>query len=201
MQQSHLSSTFRPLPQMAEQKTTLPRQIRKASLKTSVASILIPRKQATLKAHTGLQSLMALATSRVAQTAESNLATVQKTIANLQGTSKPTLLCPAEHTVSKQEILAATPPKGVVDTLIAECFVHADVLHILLHAPTFQKQYENFWKQRQLTPIMWIGILYGLLAMGTQYEFYSTPASEQNRTPMLPIEAQHQYEMYRRKMI
>jgi len=128
-------------------------------------------------------------------------AAVQATIANLPGASRPTLLCPAEHTVSKQELLASIPPKSVVDNLAAKCFVKAEALYILLHAPTFQKQYENFWKRPQSTPIMWIAILYGLMCMGTYYEFFSRPYSEQNPARILPIESQNQAEVYRRKMI
>jgi len=127
--------------------------------------------------------------------------TMPKTIANIQETSRSTLLCPEEHTVSKYDILAAIPPKAVVDNLVAKCFTHAEILYVLLHAPTFQKQYESFWKQPQSTPIMWVAILYGLMCMGTHYEFFSVPASEQNPTRILPIESQNQAEMFRRKMI
>jgi hypothetical protein len=126
---------------------------------------------------------------------------MRRTIANPQRTWKPTLLCPTEHAISEQEILAAIPPKAVVDRLIAKCFMHAEILHIILHAPTFQKQYEGFWKQPQSTPIMWIGILYGLLCVGSHYELFAIPVTEQNPTPTLPLETQVRVEIYRRKMI
>jgi len=126
---------------------------------------------------------------------------VPKTIANIQETSRPTLLCPEEYTISKHDILAAIPPKAVVDSLVATCFTHAEILYVLLHAPTFQKQYESFWKQPQSTPIMWMAILYGLMCMGTHYEFFSVLASEKIAAGILPIESQNQVEMFRRKMI
>jgi hypothetical protein len=125
----------------------------------------------------------------------------KRTIANPQRTSKPTLLCPTEHTIGEQEILATIPPKAVVDRLISTCFIHAEILHIILHAPTFQKQYESFWNQPQSAPLMWIGTLYGLLCMGSYYEFFATPITEQNPTPVLPVETQLQVEIWRRKMI
>jgi hypothetical protein len=118
-----------------------------------------------------------------------------------QDAIKPSLLLPTEHRYRKQDILGAIPPKPIVDRLVARCFTHAEVLHLLLHAPTFQKQYENFWKQPNSTPILWIGTLFGLMCIAVHLEYYTMPVTTAGSAPMLPMISQHQIELYRRKMI
>jgi len=115
---------------------------------------------------------------------------------------RSTLLSHTEHTTSKNELLAELPPKAVVDRLIAKCFMHAEVLHFLFHAPTFQKQYDSFWRNPLDVSIMWLGTLFGLLCAGTYYECFAAGNPGQITAGAgVPAEVQEQGEIYRRKMV
>ncbi|KAL9067961.1 MAG: hypothetical protein Q9157_006646 [Trypethelium eluteriae] len=66
---------------------------------------------------------------------------------------------------SKSQLLDAMPEKPVVDRLVLEWFNSYDPFLHLIHAPTFQDEYKNFWKDPQRTPTMWIGLLCGIMSL------------------------------------
>lgn len=68
--------------------------------------------------------------------------------------------------VSKMMLLAEMPPKAEVDRLLPLWFNSADPLLYIIHAPTFQEEYKQFWKDPSSTPVMWIALLYGAMALG-----------------------------------
>lgn len=68
------------------------------------------------------------------------------------------------HPTSKMEIIAAIPPRIVVDSIIAKYFKSADMpVTLVVHRRVFFKQYDNFWKDPLGTPIMWVTILFGMM--------------------------------------
>ncbi|KAL1592221.1 hypothetical protein SLS60_011298 [Paraconiothyrium brasiliense] len=77
------------------------------------------------------------------------------------------------YPATKMEIIAALPPRHVVDSIIASYFKTADMpITLIIHRRVFFKQYENFWKDPLDTPTMWMTILYGMMfivAYGTLY--------------------------------
>jgi hypothetical protein len=65
---------------------------------------------------------------------------------------------------TKAEILAAFPPRFVVDNIIATYFKTADMpVTLVVHRGVFIKQYEQFWEDPMTTPIMWLTILFGMM--------------------------------------
>lgn len=85
--------------------------------------------------------------------------------------------------ITKAELIAEMPPKDEVDRLLPLWFnrytlssllfdqslIHphsADPLLYVIHAPTFQEEYKEYWKGPSSTPVMWIALLYSAMALG-----------------------------------
>lgn len=68
--------------------------------------------------------------------------------------------------VSKAALLKEMPPKEEVDRILPLWFNSSDPLLYVIHAPTFQDEYRQFWKDPTHTPVMWIALLYGAMALG-----------------------------------
>ncbi|OCK77973.1 hypothetical protein K432DRAFT_406853 [Lepidopterella palustris CBS 459.81] len=68
--------------------------------------------------------------------------------------------------ITKAVLLAEMPPKEEVDRILPLWFNSADPLLFIIHAPTFQEEYKQFWKDPSKTPVMWIALLYGAMALG-----------------------------------
>ncbi|KAJ9615077.1 hypothetical protein H2200_001151 [Cladophialophora chaetospira] len=74
---------------------------------------------------------------------------------------------------SRQELLNAIPPKEFADSLIAVCFANTNNEAMIVHPPTFRKEYDQFWADPTSTPIMWVGLLYALMCLAVQYQRFS----------------------------
>lgn len=47
---------------------------------------------------------------------------------------------------TKQELLGFLPPKEEVDRLLVKWFTASEPLKLILHVPTFQREYQAFWR-------------------------------------------------------
>ncbi|KAK5223265.1 hypothetical protein LTR47_010231 [Exophiala xenobiotica] len=105
----------------------------------------------------------------------------------------PNLLSGSFQQTDRAEILAAIPSRNIVDTLISEAFVNTDnecselsiaseivprlTSAVIVHPPTFRKEYMQFWADPASTPIMWIGLLFTLMCLAIQYQQFSPDES------------------------
>ena len=80
-------------------------------------------------------------------------------------------------------ILAALPTKPVADRLVAKFFSAVEVASLLIHGPTFLRDYEAFWVNHTGSSIVWIGLLFAMLCLAKQY----VPAEEGGHD-VLPLE-------------
>ncbi|KAF2034022.1 hypothetical protein EK21DRAFT_19502, partial [Setomelanomma holmii] len=70
------------------------------------------------------------------------------------------------YPTTKMEVIAALPPRIVVDSLVTKYFESADMpVTLILHRKVFLKQYEAFWNDPLATSVMWLTILFGMLSM------------------------------------
>ncbi|KAH2744882.1 hypothetical protein KXW77_004144, partial [Aspergillus fumigatus] len=67
--------------------------------------------------------------------------------------SSPVLLLGLNKPASKDELLADIPPRPVADRLVSQ------FLHFVLHFPTFQKEYKQFWLNPRGASLQWLGLL------------------------------------------
>ncbi|KAI0102931.1 hypothetical protein GGR51DRAFT_525914 [Nemania sp. FL0031] len=73
---------------------------------------------------------------------------------------------------SRDEILAAVPPKEFTDYLVSQCFEMLELSSCAISKLEFLKEYNLFWEDPQQTPIMWIGFLFSVLAIGVHFREY-----------------------------
>ncbi|KAH6637281.1 hypothetical protein F5144DRAFT_570122 [Chaetomium tenue] len=66
---------------------------------------------------------------------------------------------------SRAEILAALPPKSAVDRYISRYFNRLDLVHSIIHGPSFLQQYEAFWTNVSNVPVVWVGLLFSMICL------------------------------------
>ncbi|PWY78360.1 hypothetical protein BO70DRAFT_338925 [Aspergillus heteromorphus CBS 117.55] len=65
----------------------------------------------------------------------------------------------------REQILSMMPPRNVVDGHVSEFFRTYPFVQFLIHQGTFLAEYSNFWINSSSVPIMWIGLLFGIMAI------------------------------------
>ncbi|KAF2260091.1 hypothetical protein CC78DRAFT_502103 [Lojkania enalia] len=84
--------------------------------------------------------------------------------------SGPDLLFGHERHASQSDILASLPERSEVDKLITTYFASLDVSGAIIHKPSFMHEYNAFWKNPFGAPIMWLGLLFSILCVGTRFQ-------------------------------
>ncbi|KAI1310474.1 hypothetical protein F5Y03DRAFT_403422 [Xylaria venustula] len=83
---------------------------------------------------------------------------------------------------SKDEILAAVPPKEFADCLVSECFDMLELSSCALNKREFLKQYSSFWERPQEAPIMWLGLLFSILSIAINFREFDAEQIRSNST-------------------
>ncbi|KAM6529843.1 hypothetical protein FALCPG4_007969 [Fusarium falciforme] len=79
---------------------------------------------------------------------------------------------PNRH-ATRDEILAAVPPRSVVDRLMALHFDSYIVTPYLIHSKKFLREYETFWEDPSTTSIAWIGLMFSMLYIAAQLQTFA----------------------------
>ncbi|KAF2757408.1 hypothetical protein EJ05DRAFT_388826 [Pseudovirgaria hyperparasitica] len=66
---------------------------------------------------------------------------------------------------TKEQLIDMIPPKDEADRLVALWFNSSDPFLYALHAPTFQKEYLQFWVSPERAPVMWLGLLFSIMSV------------------------------------
>ncbi|KAL4743234.1 hypothetical protein BDV11DRAFT_215371 [Aspergillus similis] len=95
---------------------------------------------------------------------------------------------------SREEILAALPPRYAVDRYISRYFNYLDLVSsAAVHGPVFLREYEAFWADPSAVPIMWIGLLFSMICL-------ACVASNQAENPEAEMQSL-QFDLYREKTV
>ncbi|KAJ5753006.1 fungal-specific transcription factor [Penicillium odoratum] len=104
------------------------------------------------------------------------------------------LLYGGRRLCSKDEILAALPPRSAVDRYVSRYFNYLDLVSSsAVHGPSFLREYEAFWKNQSSAPVMWIGLLFSMICLAC---LTSDILSEPN-----PEDLSLQVDLYREKIV
>lgn len=79
---------------------------------------------------------------------------------------------PNRH-ATRDEILAAVPPRPVVDRLMALHFDSYIITPYLIHGKKFLREYETFWEDPSATSIAWIGLMFSMLYIAAQLQTFT----------------------------
>ncbi|EEP76710.1 conserved hypothetical protein [Uncinocarpus reesii 1704] len=82
-----------------------------------------------------------------------------------QDLSSSALIFGAMKPPNRAEIMASFPSKYTTDILIARYFNTFDPSIHLIHAPSFQKEYERHWQDPSITSIVWIGMTFAMMRL------------------------------------
>ncbi|RAK95572.1 fungal specific transcription factor domain-containing protein [Aspergillus ibericus CBS 121593] len=84
---------------------------------------------------------------------------------------------------TKADLLAAIPARPVVDRMVARYFNAQGVVPEILHSGHFLREYERFWQDPGAASLAWIGLLFSVMCVTTQYQ-QSIEESTDPETPM-----------------
>ncbi|OQE24862.1 hypothetical protein PENFLA_c009G06993 [Penicillium flavigenum] len=92
---------------------------------------------------------------------------------------KPQLLYSSIMHGTSASIMKSLPPRLTVDRLVARYFNIIDIAPGIVHSGKFLREYEEFWKAPHDAPILWVGILFSIMCLSTQFQqaFSSTAGS------------------------
>ncbi|KAH7186275.1 uncharacterized protein B0J16DRAFT_363232 [Fusarium flagelliforme] len=82
----------------------------------------------------------------------------------------PQLLYGCPKLADKDEILSSIPARSVVDRLVSRYFNSFEMSPAVLHSVQFLKEYEAFWEDPQATSPIWLGLLFTIMCLATQFE-------------------------------
>ncbi|RDW72367.1 uncharacterized protein DSM5745_07539 [Aspergillus mulundensis] len=101
------------------------------------------------------------------------------------------LLLGLSHNVSIEELVASLPPRHVTDRLVSAFLESAEPSLMIIHVPTFQSQYRQFWQSSLTISPAWLSLLYGVLAAGFWIERFVDPSQASAELPK-SLHALHQ---------
>ncbi|CAG8900506.1 unnamed protein product [Penicillium egyptiacum] len=83
---------------------------------------------------------------------------------------KPQLLYSCTMHETSASILKSLPPRLTVDRLVSRYFNIIDIAPGIVHSGQFLREYEEFWKAPHDAPILWVGILFSIMCLSTQFQ-------------------------------
>ncbi|RMY18999.1 hypothetical protein D0867_04961 [Hortaea werneckii] len=88
------------------------------------------------------------------------------------------------QTYTKEQLLALMPPKQPMDRLIAAWFNALDPLRLIIHAPTFQTEYQRMWLNLTNASPSFLALIFSMACLGA--EVSADPTAD----PMLASQAE-----------
>ncbi|KAK0752018.1 hypothetical protein B0T18DRAFT_320084 [Schizothecium vesticola] len=85
------------------------------------------------------------------------------------------LLLLGSSPMSKREMLSVLPPRPDVDRLIRRYFGASSPTQIVVHQPTFMRQYNDFWQDPWHVPMEWLALLLMIVSQGIVFAIYAAP--------------------------
>lgn len=112
----------------------------------------------------------------------------------------PELLLGLKTHPTQQDILAGLPPKAESDQLLEAYWRFVDLAPTVMHRPKFEREYDAFWKSPTETPVMWIGMLYGIYSISVRSQTLVEEHDNGIVDPSQRTFSQARQDMYRQKI-
>ncbi|RYO83618.1 hypothetical protein DL764_009438 [Monosporascus ibericus] len=114
----------------------------------------------------------------------------------------PQLLYGCPKIATKEEILASIPARPVMDRLVSRYFNSFEMSPAVLHSVQFLKEYEEFWENPSATPVIWLGLLFTIMCLATQFQkFRLDPGVQTPATLSVEQDLQKRVETFRQKSV
>ncbi|KAF9776099.1 Trichosetin biosynthesis cluster transcription factor tf23 [Fusarium sp. DS 682] len=96
----------------------------------------------------------------------------------------PQLIYGCPKPANKDEILASIPARPVVDRLVSRYFNSFEMSPAVLHSVQFLKEYEEFWNDPAAVSPLWLGLLFTIMCLATQFEKFRLDPGVQSPTAL-----------------
>ncbi|KAF2021508.1 hypothetical protein BU24DRAFT_417149 [Aaosphaeria arxii CBS 175.79] len=83
----------------------------------------------------------------------------------------PDLFFGQQRHASRNEILAAIPPKAECDVLLETYFASMELAPNLIHRQTFEREYAEFWERPTEMPPMWLALLFTVFVLAVRFQW------------------------------
>ncbi|KAJ5579686.1 uncharacterized protein N7459_005671 [Penicillium hispanicum] len=84
---------------------------------------------------------------------------------DLDQESTPVLLLGMGKPVTKEELLVDIPPRSIADRLVSRFLKTSEPSLVVVHVPTFRKEYDKFWKDPTSASFNWVAFLYAIMTL------------------------------------
>jgi hypothetical protein len=71
--------------------------------------------------------------------------------------------------VTKEDLIKAMPEKRVADRLLSLWFNSPDPFRPIIHAPTYQEEYKQYWKDPKRASASWLGLTFAILSLAESF--------------------------------
>ena len=113
---------------------------------------------------------------------------------------RPILLFRGNREATELGTLICVPPRPVVDRLISGYFGAMDVAPVI-HGPS-SREYEKLWESPLVTPVMWIGMLFAMMCLATQFHsFLVNEPRGGDQYPLPTQDVQHLVQFYQERTV
>lgn len=112
----------------------------------------------------------------------------------------PELLLGLKRYTTRQDIIAGLPPRSEADQLVESYWKFVNVAPTIMHRPKFQREYNEFWKNPNGAPIMWLGLLYGLFSIAIRIQSLFEEQEVGSLDPTQPSLSQARQDFFRLKV-
>ncbi|KAJ6024702.1 hypothetical protein N7540_005499 [Penicillium herquei] len=126
-------------------------------------------------------------------------------------TSSPVLLLGLAKPITKQEVLADIPARSIADRLVSRflqtsepslgmlepfCkpYICTNRVIVIIHVPTFRREYDHFWKHPLDMSFTWIALLYSIMALSITLHHRS-----EEPLPMSTMDPMTLWDVFRQK--
>lgn len=94
--------------------------------------------------------------------------------------------------VTKDDLIKAMPEKKVADRLLSLWFNSPDPLKPIIHAPTYQDEYKQYWKDPTAATVSWLGLTFAILSLAESFTLRDAdPRSAPAKACLVRVEKLH----------
>lgn len=112
--------------------------------------------------------------------------------ATSHGVSELGLLIGNPQRVNKDDLIKAMPDKRTADRLLSLWFNSPDPFRPIIHAPTYQDEYKQYWKDPKQATASWLGLTFAILSLAESFSLRDVdPSSAAAKTCLAKVERLH----------
>ena len=94
--------------------------------------------------------------------------------------------------VTKDDLIKAMPEKRVADRLLSLWFNSPDPFKPIIHAPTYQEEYKQYWRDPKRASASWLGLTFAILSLAESFSLRDAdPGSTVAKACLARVEKLH----------